>query len=87
VKIDGAFIRELQSDASNRLFVAAMIDIAHSLGKSVIAEHVEDAATLAILRGLGVDMVQGFHLGRPAAQLADGRGHLQVVAPPRQAAP
>jgi EAL domain-containing protein (putative c-di-GMP-specific phosphodiesterase class I) len=82
IKIDGVFIRNLQSDSSNRLFVASMIEIAHNLNKTVVAEHVEDAGTLEILRGLGVDMVQGFHLARPSAQLMDvrPRGHLQVVA-------
>ncbi|MDL2339510.1 MAG: EAL domain-containing protein, partial [Pseudomonadota bacterium] len=86
IKIDGAFIRNLQSDSSNRLFVASMIDIAHNLNKIVVAEHVEDAGTLDILRTLGVDLVQGFHLGRPSARLLDARprGRMQVVADSRR---
>jgi diguanylate cyclase (GGDEF)-like protein len=82
IKIDGVFIRNLQSDSSNRLFVSSMIEIAHDLNKIVVAEHVEDAATLDILRSLGIDLVQGFHLGRPTERLKDARlrGHLQVVA-------
>lgn len=82
IKIDGAFIRDLQSDSSNRLFVASMIEIAHNLNKTVVAEHVEDAGTLDVLRSLGVDLVQGFHLCRPCLRLMDARrrGHLQVVA-------
>ncbi|EHR72527.1 diguanylate cyclase (GGDEF) domain-containing protein [Burkholderiales bacterium JOSHI_001] len=82
IKIDGNFIRNLQSDSSNRLFVASMIEIAHNLNKTVIAEHVEDEGTLEALRGLGVDLVQGFHLGRPGSQLTEqrARGHLAVVA-------
>ena len=70
-KIDGAFIRDLQSDSTNRLFVAAMIDIAHSLNKVVIAEHVEDAETLELLRGMGVDFVQGFYFGLPGPNVLD----------------
>lgn len=73
IKIDGAFIRDLHGDSSNRLFVASMIDIAHHLKKLAVAEHVEDASTLAILRSLGVDLVQGFHLGHPCARIADSR--------------
>lgn len=82
IKIDGAFIRDLQSDSSNRLFVASMIEIAHNLNKVVVAEHVEDAATLDVLRGLGIDLVQGFHLGRPCARPTDPRqrAQLQVIA-------
>ena len=89
IKIDGVFIRNLQSDSSNRLFVASMIEIAHNLNKIVVAEHVEDAATLDVLRGLGIDLVQGFHLGRPTARLTDARprGHLQVVADFRRSIP
>jgi len=81
IKIDGAFIRPLQADASHRLLVSAMVAVAHDLGKLVIAEHVEDAGTLDVLRALGVDLVQGFHCGRPAARLSEGRpgAHLQVV--------
>jgi EAL domain-containing protein (putative c-di-GMP-specific phosphodiesterase class I) len=42
---------------------------------------VEDAGTLEILRGLGVDMVQGFHLGRPGEGLVDARprARLQLI--------
>ena len=89
IKIDGAFIRNLQADSSNLLFVQAMIGIAHNLNKVVVAEHVEDAATLEALRRLGVDLVQGFHLGRPAEGLAErgsdagSRAHLQLEAEPR----
>ncbi len=77
IKIDGGVIRNLQTDSSNRLFVAAMIQIAHDLKKLVIAEHVEDESTLDVLRSLGVDMVQGFHLSRPGAMLAGDRTHGQ----------
>ena len=42
------------------------IDLAHGLGLDVVAEGVEDAAVLALLQDLGCDLVQGFHLGRPA---------------------
>lgn len=81
IKIDGTIIRNLQADSSNRLLVASMIEIAHDLKKLVVAEHVEDAATLDALRSLGVDMVQGFHLGRPSAKLAEDSslGQLRVV--------
>ena len=73
IKIDGAFIRDLHGDSTNRLFVASMIEIAHHLKKLAVAEHVEDASTLDILRSLGVDLVQGFHLGHPAAGISDSR--------------
>ena len=71
VKIDGSFIRNLASDTANQLIVASLIKIAHGLNKTAVAECVEDAATLEVLRELGIDHVQGFHLGRPAEQMID----------------
>jgi diguanylate cyclase (GGDEF)-like protein len=74
VKIDGAFIRQLPTSREDQLFVKALTDVAKGLGKATVAEFVEDAATLALLRQLGVDYAQGYHIGRPAPQLqfADG---------------
>ena len=67
IKIDGLFIRDLPNDPNNQVFVQAMVSVALGLGKSVVAEYVEDAATLALLRRFGVDLVQGYHLDRPVA--------------------
>jgi diguanylate cyclase (GGDEF)-like protein/PAS domain S-box-containing protein len=65
IKIDGIFIRDLPSDPDNQIFVQAMVSVALGLGKSVVAEYVEDGKTLALLRQFGVDLVQGYHLDRP----------------------
>jgi diguanylate cyclase (GGDEF)-like protein/PAS domain S-box-containing protein len=67
IKIDGIFIRDLPNDPENQVFVQAMVSVALGLGKLVVAEYVEDAATLALLRRFGVDLVQGYHLDRPVA--------------------
>jgi diguanylate cyclase (GGDEF)-like protein/PAS domain S-box-containing protein len=68
LKIDGMFIRDLPNNRDNQAFVKAMIDVARGLGKVTVAEFVEDAATLNMLRDFGVDMAQGYHLDRPSAQ-------------------
>jgi len=47
------------------LLVKSMIDIAHSLGKKTVAEFVERESTLELLRGYGVDFVQGYLVGKP----------------------
>ena len=67
IKIDGLFIRDLPNDPDNQVFVQAMVSVALGLGKSVVAEYVEDGKTLALLRHFGVDLVQGYHLDRPVA--------------------
>jgi diguanylate cyclase (GGDEF)-like protein/PAS domain S-box-containing protein len=65
VKIDGGFIRELPRSATDRLVVKAMVEIAQGMGLQTIAEFVEDAETLELLRELGVDYAQGYHVARP----------------------
>ncbi|MCA1926099.1 MAG: EAL domain-containing protein [Thiobacillus sp.] len=67
IKIDGIFIRDLPNDPDNQVFVQAMVSVALGLGKSVLAEYVEDGKTLALLRTYGVDLVQGYFLDRPIA--------------------
>ena len=67
LKIDGMFIRNLPHEHDNQVFVRAIIEVAHGMGKLTVAEFVEDEATLQMLRELGVDMVQGYHLDRPRA--------------------
>ncbi|WP_050453033.1 EAL domain-containing protein [Candidatus Burkholderia verschuerenii] len=66
IKIDGGFIKDMLKDAVNRDMVAAINDIGHSMGRLTIAEYVESEAILRALGNMGVDFVQGFHVGRPA---------------------
>jgi EAL domain-containing protein (putative c-di-GMP-specific phosphodiesterase class I) len=65
VKIDGSFIRSLETERTNREIVTAIVAVAHTLGKETIAEAVENQQTLRALRGLGVEYGQGWYLGRP----------------------
>jgi len=71
IKIDGTFIREMAQNDADQLVVKAIVEIARGLGKRTIAEFVEDEHTENLLREYGVDMAQGFHLGRPV-DLAEG---------------
>ncbi len=66
IKIDGEFIRALTVNLQDQLIVKSIVDIAHGMGMSTIAEFVEDAGTVAMLRRLGVEFSQGYHHGRPA---------------------
>jgi diguanylate cyclase (GGDEF)-like protein/PAS domain S-box-containing protein len=71
VKIDGEFVRRLDSDPVDRALVAAVVGVAGQLGMRTVAEQVERAALVQPLRELGVDDGQGFHFGapRPLAEL------------------
>ncbi len=66
LKIDGSFIRNLARDTVNQAMVTAMIKLARTLNFKVIAEHVEDDASVEAARLIGVDFMQGYALGRPA---------------------
>ncbi len=65
VKIDGAFIRNLTNDYADQLFVRALQQVAHGLGKKTIAEFVESEEILRLLQSYGIDYAQGYHIGKP----------------------
>jgi EAL domain-containing protein (putative c-di-GMP-specific phosphodiesterase class I) len=65
LKIDRSFISRLDSDGRQQSIVAGMVRLAHALGMVVVAEGVETAEQLGRLTDLGVDLAQGFYLGRP----------------------
>ncbi len=67
IKIDGSFVRDMPNSDADQLTVQAIVQIARGLGKTTIAEYVQDDVTAQMLREYGVDMAQGYHLGRPVA--------------------
>ncbi|MEW5754694.1 MAG: EAL domain-containing protein [Pseudomonadota bacterium] len=69
VKIDGSFINGLASSEVDQAMVQSMAQIARALGKQTVAEAVEDADTLRMLREIGVDYAQGYYLGLPVENL------------------
>jgi EAL domain-containing protein (putative c-di-GMP-specific phosphodiesterase class I) len=72
LKIDVDFVRDILCNDRSRAVVAGVVALAGGFGLGTIAEGVEDAATLELLRELGVDLAQGFHTGRPAPTSATG---------------
>lgn len=68
VKIAGVFLRDLSNNADDQVFIRAVVAIARQLGMKVVAEWVEDAATLALLAEFGVDLIQGNLIGAAAPQ-------------------
>jgi diguanylate cyclase (GGDEF)-like protein len=67
LKIDKSFVENIGTDEEDEAIVRSTIDLAHSLGISVVAEGVESEDVLKRLRALGCDLAQGFCLARPAA--------------------
>ncbi len=67
LKIDGSFVKDISSDAIDRAMVESIQQVGEVMQLITIAEHVEDESTLMVLKEIGVDFVQGYHLGRPEA--------------------
>jgi diguanylate cyclase (GGDEF)-like protein len=65
LKLDKQFIAPILMDAKARAVVRAVVDLAHVLGVTTVAEGVENADTASRLREYGCDVVQGFHYSPP----------------------
>jgi EAL domain-containing protein (putative c-di-GMP-specific phosphodiesterase class I) len=82
LKIDMDFVRDLVENPRSRAVVSGIVALAAGFGQSTIAEGVEDAATLGLLRELGVDLAQGYHLGRPGPIAPASDARAARVGPP-----
>jgi len=65
LKIDGAFVRDIVDDPIDRAMVKSINEIGQVMGKKTIAEFVENQETLDSLIEIGIDFVQGHHIGIP----------------------
>jgi diguanylate cyclase (GGDEF)-like protein/PAS domain S-box-containing protein len=65
LKIDQLFVRELKPDSSDAAIVESTITLCRLLGLSVIAEGIEEPATIDLLKKMGCEEGQGYHFGRP----------------------
>jgi EAL domain-containing protein (putative c-di-GMP-specific phosphodiesterase class I) len=65
LKVDKSFVHDLAPGSDDTAIIRAIVQMARTLRLEVIAEGVEDAATEALLRQIGCDGLQGYHLGRP----------------------
>jgi EAL domain-containing protein (putative c-di-GMP-specific phosphodiesterase class I) len=75
LKIDIEFVRDLRENAASRNVVRGIVNLAQGFGLKTIGEGVEDQQTLDLLRELGVDYAQGYHIGRPAPLESNGPHH------------
>lgn len=65
IKIDRSFVSDITSSRHDKAIVSAIVGLAHGLGLRVVAEGIESEDQLQVLRQLGCDEAQGFHLCRP----------------------
>jgi diguanylate cyclase (GGDEF)-like protein/PAS domain S-box-containing protein len=65
LKIDGEFVKALPETPTDQLIVKALVDVCRGLGIKTVAEFVGSEETMGVLRQLGVDYAQGYHIGKP----------------------
>jgi diguanylate cyclase (GGDEF)-like protein len=84
VKIDRSFVQHLPASHEDDVIVTSVLNLAHNLDLTVVAEGIETEAQLRFLRTLGCDMGQGYLLGRPspADELLPGAVHAGRKARP-----
>ncbi len=71
VKIDGAFVRNIVNSEIDRALVRNLTNLCRDIGIRTVAEFVESAAILSMLQDMGVDYVQGYHIGMPLPRMPD----------------
>ena len=65
VKIDGAFLKDIEKNPVDFALLQSINEIAHLLGKRTVAEHVNSDSIRQLLEEIGIDYGQGYYLGRP----------------------
>ncbi|MDP1825158.1 MAG: EAL domain-containing protein [Archangium sp.] len=65
VKLDGSLVRNIDTSGVNQMIVGAVVALSERMGLRVIAEAIETAKELTMLRELGVDLMQGYFFARP----------------------
>ncbi len=84
LKIDMSFISDLADSPEDLRVVRSIVAVAQNFGLATVAEGVEELDTLDILRGVEVDEVQGYLIGRPGPSwTTDGDLAAEVIAPKR----
>lgn len=71
LKIDGSFVRNLNENEDDKVFVKALADVARGMNIFTVAEMVENDDLVQHLIEIGIDFGQGYHFGRPQPRLLD----------------
>ena len=84
IKIDMDLIRDVQSHHARQVIVAGLVAMAQALDVTIIAEGIESASELAVLRAAGISLFQGYHFAKPGFEtlpaVANLPGHEQAAA-------
>lgn len=79
IKIDRFFIQDIETNAKKRLFVSSIVEIAHMMGSSVVAEGVENSREFYGCRSIGCDLVQGYLVQKPTRDVTSLKRHYKEI--------
>jgi diguanylate cyclase (GGDEF)-like protein len=68
IKIDGTFVEDILNNPVDQKMIRLIAEIGEEAGMEIVAEYVQDAESMALLGELGVDLAQGYFVGRPNAK-------------------
>lgn len=71
IKIDRFFITDIDRDSKKRLFVSAIVNLAHSVGTLIIAEGIETEREFLACKSIGCDLAQGYYVAKPSLSPRD----------------
>lgn len=74
VKIDGTFVRDMDSDEADLAMVKSINQVAHALGIKTVAEYVESQEVYDLVTEIGIDFAQGVHISKPVEVSPDQLG-------------
>ena len=80
IKIDGMFVKDIANDPMDRAIIRSITNIAHTLGKQTVAEFVESAEIIRLLKECGVDHIQGFYVAKPSPKLIKASSNVRNIA-------
>ncbi len=80
IKIDGMFVKDIANDPMDRAIIRSITNIAHTLGKQTVAEFVESAEIIRLLKECGVDHIQGFYVAKPSPKLIKSTSNVRNIA-------
>jgi diguanylate cyclase (GGDEF)-like protein len=71
IKIDGTFVEDIVNNPVDQKMIRLIAEIGHEAGMKTIAEYVQDTESLSLLGELGVDLAQGYFVGKPTEKPAN----------------
>ncbi len=71
IKLDGIFIKNLQGNTKDKIIVSAIVSLAKTLNVKTIAEYVENSTIFEMVKSCGIDMAQGYYIGKAAAEIKE----------------